>query len=132
LGASKTYLKTSIISLLCQNKIKPKSLCSASTPAVNATLLAFTADHRAAAAPLLLGAGRAAIDRYLLQQNPPHASAVVDKWHRQTNGHRTITQTLPHTKQAVPKMHGEAYSVKPTRPFGRWVSQPPHSMTSLY
>jgi len=32
----------------------------------NVTLLAFAADRRAAAAPLLLvGAGRAAIDRYL-------------------------------------------------------------------
>jgi len=33
--------------------------------AVNVTLLAFDAERRAAA-PLLLGAGRAAIDRYLL------------------------------------------------------------------
>jgi len=34
------------------------------TPAVNVTLLTFTADRRAAAASLLLGAGRATIDRY--------------------------------------------------------------------
>ena len=52
------------------------------------TLLAFAADRRAAVcrateAPLLLSAGRAAIDRYLLPAgptaaNPPHADAVVD------------------------------------------------------
>jgi len=42
------------------------------------TLLAF-----AAAAPLLLGAGHAAVDRYLLPAastaaNPPHAAAAVN------------------------------------------------------
>ena len=36
------------------------------------TLPAFAADRYAAAAPLLLGAGRAAIDRYLLQQQTQH------------------------------------------------------------
>ena len=47
------------------------------TPAVNVTLLGFATDRRAAAAPLLLGAGHAAIDRYLLPDwltaaNPLH------------------------------------------------------------
>jgi len=42
------------------------------------------------AAPLLLDAGRAAIDRYLLHAgptaaNPPHAAAAVDTWNRQTD-----------------------------------------------
>ena len=62
------------------------------------TLLAYAADRRAAAAPLLLGAGRAAIDRYLLPAgrtaaNPPHAAAAVDSWDRQRDGHRTVIQT---------------------------------------
>jgi len=48
--------------------------------AVNVTLLAFDAERRAAA-PLLLGAGRAAIDRYLLPAgrtaaNPQQRSAA--------------------------------------------------------
>jgi len=60
------------------------------TPAVNVTLLTFTADRRAAAAPLLLGAGHATIDRYLLPDgptaaNPPHAAAAADSWDRQTD-----------------------------------------------
>ena len=38
----------------------------------NVTLPAFAADRYAAAAPLLLGAGHAAIDRYLLQQQTQH------------------------------------------------------------
>jgi len=55
------------------------------------TLLAFVADRRAAAAPLLLGAGRAVIDRYLrparlTAANPPHAAVAVDFWDRQTDG----------------------------------------------
>ena len=52
------------------------------------TLLAF-----AAAAPLLLGAGHAAVDRYLLTAastaaNPPHAAAAVNvsSWDRQVVG----------------------------------------------
>ena len=66
------------------------------------TLLAFAADRRvamrcAAAAPLLLGAGRAGIDRYLLPAgptaaNPPHAVAAVDRWNGQTDGQ---TDTVP-------------------------------------
>ena len=55
------------------------------------TLLAFAADRRAAAAPLLPGAGRAAIDRYLLPAgptaaNPPHAAVAVDSWAIKTDG----------------------------------------------
>jgi len=47
------------------------------------TLLAFAAARRAAAAPLLLGAGRPAVDRYpaasrATAANPPHATAAVD------------------------------------------------------
>ena len=47
------------------------------------TLLAFAAGCRVAAAPLLLGIGRAAIERYLLPAgptaaNPPDAAAAVD------------------------------------------------------
>ena len=61
------------------------------------TLLAFAAVRRAAAAPLLLVAGRAAIHRYLLSAgytaaNPPHAAAVVDSWDRQTDRR---TDTVP-------------------------------------
>jgi len=46
------------------------------------TLLAFAAGRRNAAVPLLLGAGHAANDRYLLPAepilaaNPPHAAAA--------------------------------------------------------
>jgi len=39
----------------------------------NVTLLAFAAVRRAAAAPLLLDAGRAAIDRYPLPAGPAAA-----------------------------------------------------------
>jgi len=60
------------------------------------TLLAFAADRRAAA-PLQLGAGRAANDRYLppagpTAANPPHAAAAVDRWNRQTDRR---TDTVP-------------------------------------
>jgi len=59
--------------------------------AVNVTLLAFAAHRRAAEAPLLLSAGRAATDRYLLPAgptaaNPPHTDAAVDRLDRQTDG----------------------------------------------
>jgi len=64
------------------------------------TLLAFAAnrcaaDRRAATAPLLLGAGLAEIDRYLLPAgptaaNPPHAAEAVDSWDRQTYGQRDV------------------------------------------
>ena len=56
------------------------------------TILAFAADRRsavrrAAAAPLLLGARRAAIDRYCLPAvNQPNAAAAVDRWDRRTDG----------------------------------------------
>jgi len=45
---------------------------------------------------LLLSAGHAAIDRYRLPAgptaaNPPPTAAAVDKRHRQTGGHRTVT-----------------------------------------
>jgi len=58
--------------MLCCNK-RPHSriqVCvQPSTPAVNVTLLlAFAAERRAAAAPLLVGARRAAIDQYLLHK----------------------------------------------------------------
>ena len=37
--------------------------------------------------------------------NPPHAAAAVDRrdrqTYRQTDGHRTVTQSLPHTMRAV-------------------------------
>ena len=61
------------------------------------TQLAFTA--HAAAAPLLLGAGRAVIDPYLLPAeptaaNPPHAVAVASSWDRRADRHRTVTYTL--------------------------------------
>jgi len=62
------------------------------------TLLAFAADRRAAAAPLLLGAVRAAVDWHLLlagptAANPPsHAAAAVDSWDRQTDRR---TDTVP-------------------------------------
>jgi len=53
--------------------------------AVNMTLLTSAADHHAAVAPLLLGAGHVVIDRYLLPAWPtvanlPHAAAVVNSW----------------------------------------------------
>ena len=34
---------------------------------------------------------------------PPHAAAAVDEWDRQayTDGHRNVTQTLPHTTRTV-------------------------------
>jgi len=52
--------------------------------------------------PLLLGAGRAAIDQDLLPAgptaaNPPHAAVAFDSWDRQMDGHHTVTQTLQHT-----------------------------------
>ena len=64
------------------------------TPAVNEALPAFAAARRAAA-PCCCGAGRAAIDRYLLPAgptaaNPPHAAATGE-WDRQMDGHRTVT-----------------------------------------
>jgi len=69
-------------------------------------LLAFAADcraavHCAAVTPLLLGAGGAEIDQYLLiagrtAANPPHAAAAETDGQtaRQMDGHRTATQTL--------------------------------------
>ena len=42
----------------------------------------------------------ATIDQYLLLAGPPQWHAVVD---RQTDGHRTVTQMLPHTMWAVSK-----------------------------
>jgi len=63
------------------------------TSADNATLLAFAAERRAAAA---------AINRYLLPAGPGAANplqqhASFDRWDRQTDRHRTIIQTLLHT-----------------------------------
>jgi len=62
------------------------------------TLPTFAAERRAAvrqaaAAPLLLGTGRAATDRYLLPAghtaaNPPHAAAAVNSWDRQMGGRK--------------------------------------------
>ena len=53
------------------------------------TLLAFASERRADATPLLLAAGRAAVNRCLLPAgptaaNPPHAAAGGG----QTDGHR--------------------------------------------
>jgi len=56
------------------------------------TLLAFAAVvRRAAAAPLLLGAGRATVDRYFTPTgpaaaNPPHPAAAFDSWDRRIDG----------------------------------------------
>jgi len=69
-----------------------KQVCvQPSTAAVNVTLLAFAADsravvRRAAEAPLLLGAGRAAICMPGPQQQTRRATAAVDSWDRQTGG----------------------------------------------
>jgi len=57
------------------------------------TLLAFAADRRAAAAPFLLRAGRAATDiscplrPQAKAANPPHAAADTDG---RTDGHRAV------------------------------------------
>jgi len=73
-----------------------------STAAGNETLLAFAADRHAAAAPLLLGAGRAAIERYLLPARPTAANSLTllqqstAGTDRQTDT-RTVTQILLHT-----------------------------------
>jgi len=67
------------------------------TAAVNAALLAFAAERRAAEAPLLPGASRAAVDRYLLPAGPtaansPHAATAVDSWKdRQKDRHHAVT-----------------------------------------
>jgi len=62
------------------------------------TLPAFAAERRAAA-PLLLAAGRAAIDRCLLPAgrtaaNPRQRSAAGELWDRRTDGRTTVTWTL--------------------------------------
>ena len=67
--------------------------------AVNVTLPAFAAERRATA-PSLLG------DRYVLPAkhsaaNPPHAAAAVERWDRRTDGRPIVTDTAPHTMQAV-------------------------------
>jgi len=77
-----------------------------SAAAVNVTLLAIAGDHRAAAAPLLLGAGWPAVQQSIdisCPPSPPQQTrctllqpAVVNSWDRQMDGHRTVTYTLPH------------------------------------
>jgi len=71
------------------NRVQP------AMPTVNVTLPTF-----AAAAPLPWAPNPAAVDRYLLPAgrpaaNPPHATAEVDRRHRQTDrrtdGHQTLT-----------------------------------------
>ena len=82
------------------------------TSADNVTLLTFAAQPHAAEAPLLLGVQCwAAIDRYLLPArhsaaNPPHTTAAVDRWDRQTDRETPDRYTepagwLPHTMRAV-------------------------------
>jgi len=60
------------------------------------TLPAFAAERRAAA-PLLLGARRRA------HSNKPAArrrlAAAQERTDRQRDGHRIVTQTLPHTRR---------------------------------
>jgi len=60
------------------------------TAAVNATLLAYAAYRRAAAAPLLLGPDRAAIDRYL----PPAGPTAANQSHVAAS--RSIAETNRH------------------------------------
>jgi len=69
-----------------------------SAAAVNVTLLAIAGDHRVAAAPLLLGAGRPCRPPSPQQQTRCTLlqPAVVNSWDRQMDGHRTVTYTLPH------------------------------------
>jgi len=58
----------------------------------NVTLLNLAVDSCAAAAPLLLGGGRAAIDLYLLHAGPTSANPPHGTDSRQTDGHPTATQ----------------------------------------
>jgi len=60
------------------------------------TLLAFPAERRVAVRRAAGCPVAAAVGRYLLPAgptaaNPPHAAAAVDRWDRQTDGHRTVT-----------------------------------------
>jgi len=74
------------------------------------TLPAFAAERRAAAAPLLLGAGAcctatAAVDRHFLPTgrlaaNPPTAVAAIDLWDRRTDG-RTLNRYVERARHAV-------------------------------
>ena len=77
------------------------------TCADNVALPAFAAERRAAA-PCCCGAGRAAIDRYLLPAGPtaanlPHAAAAGE-WDRQTDGRTPyrFIDPVPHTVRAAP------------------------------
>jgi len=69
------------------------------------TLPAFAAERRAAA-PLLLTAGRAAIDRYLLPAgrtaaNPRQRSAAGELWDRQTDGRTDDRYIVPAARTTV-------------------------------
>ena len=61
----------------------------------NVTLLTFAAERRATVALLLLGASRAAIDRYLLLAGPtaanPLAPCCSDQQQGQRVGHHAVT-----------------------------------------
>jgi len=76
------------------------------------TLLAFAADRRAAAAPFLLRAGRAAIDRYLLSAVPTGQSskpAARCSRHGRTDG-RTDTVPLDRPWRILCEQCQEQYS----------------------
>ena len=83
------------MALLYQRR-QNKSAFSFYTSAVNVTLPAFAAGRRGAAAPLLLGGGRAAIDRYSCPPGPqqqtrntlPQRATGTE---RRMDGRRTVT-----------------------------------------
>ena len=92
--SSSASLKTELNRLTRQVCVQPP------TPADNVALLAFTA----CCGELLLGAGRAAVDRYLppagpTAANPPHAAAAGE-WDRQTHGQTPFRYIgpAPHTR----------------------------------
>jgi len=79
-----------------EKKLKQQVGVQLLTPAGNVTLLAFAVERRVVVRRAAVARMDAAIDRYLLPAgptaaNPPHAASAVDRWHRQTDGHRTIT-----------------------------------------
>ena len=49
--------------------------------------------------------GRCRLPAGRLATNPPHAAAAADRRDRQTDGHRTVTQTLPHAMRVVSIMY---------------------------
>jgi len=75
----------------------------------NVTLLNLAVDCCAAAAPLLLGGGRAAINLYLLHAGPTSANPPHGTDSRQTDGHPTATQILFCILRRVSKMGEKAW-----------------------